>query len=1102
MPPPAPGASRLEILLLGPVEARVDGEAVTLTRQKLRALLALLALNPSEVVSTDRALDALWGEEPPPTAPVALYGLVSALRKALGPEGALLATRPPGYALDVAADSIDLGRFQLLVAEGRRALDQGDPTGAAATLTEGLALWRGPPLHDLALLPFVEREIGRLAELRLAAVEDRIEADLGRGRNGDLVPELERLVAEHPLRERLRGQLMRALYRAGRQADALAAYRAARQTLVDELGLEPSDDLQALERSILQHDAALAPPENGAQPATHAPGRRPYRWIALAGAAAIAGIAVAALTLRDAGGGAVSVIPNGVGVIENGRLVAADALGASPSDVAVTSDSAWVTSTDSQTVAKVDPETGRVQQTIRVGSGASGVAADEHGVWVANALAGTVTRIDPRANADTGAVVETIRVGESPVALALDGDALWVVNRDDQALVRLDARTGRKLDRIPVGASPRAVAVGPGAVWVADDVRNAVFRIDPARRSVVKQINVGNGPVSLAVGKGSVWVADNLSGTVDRIDPARNTVVETIPVGDGPRGLAVVPDGVWVSNEFDGTLRLIDARTNRVTRTIRIAGRPEGLAAAGAKLVVAVRPESTAHRGGTLRIGTGTPVLIPSLDTLSGVPAVLDTNDGLVGFRRVGGTEGGELVPDLAVAIPAPTDAGRTYSFRLRSGIRYSDGRPVRPADFRRAVERAIVLQPDIRYYRGIVGAERCVPRPPRCDLARGIVGDERARTVTFHLRAPDPDLLYALGRPAAFAVPADTPLKDLGLHAPPATGPYMVGSFDPRTHLTLVRNPRFREWSKAAQPDGYPDRIVATPASYGAGVRAAERGTLDLAFNVPAELQREAETRYASQLHVNPLNGVTYLSLNTKVAPFNDVRARRAVSYAADRAAAVRISARARGAEATCQILPPDFPGYRPYCPYTEGDPRRGVWKAADLTRARALVAASGTLGMPVEVWVPANHRGEGPYLAALLRSIGYRARYRNVSMAAFYDTGPPHRVQAGVTSWFADFPAASNYIGFFFACDGAGNMFRFCDRSIDRRISRASALQATDTYHANRLWAALDRAIVDRAPMVPLVALNEVDMVSRRVGNYQFSPQWGVLPDQLWVR
>ena len=159
----------------------------------------------------------------------------------------------------------------------------------------------------------------------------------------------------------------------------------------------------------------------------------------------------------------------------------------------------------------------------------------------------------------------------------------------------------------------------------------------------------------------------------------------------------------------------------------------------------------------------------------------------------------------------------------------------------------------------------------------------------------------------------------------------------------------------------------------------------------------------------------------------------------------------------------------------------------------------------MRVTVWVPENHRGEGPFLAALLRSIGYRASYRDVSFAAFYGprgAGPPDSVQAGVTSWFADFPAASNYIGFFFSCSGPGNFSGFCDRSIDRRIRQARALQTTDPYVANRLWAALDRAIVDEVPMVPLFAFKEIDVVSPRVRNYQFNPQWGVLSNQLWVR
>jgi YVTN family beta-propeller protein len=829
--------------------------------------------------------------------------------------------------------------------------------------------------------------------------------------------------------------------------------------------------------------------------------RRHRRWIAIAATAAVAAIAVALFAARNSGGGAVSVVPNGVGMLENSKLVAADSVGASPSDVATTSDSAWVTSTDGQTVAQIDLDTGHVRQTIPVGSGAGGVAADEHAVWVANSLAGDVTWIDPKA---ANPVLDKIAVGTAPVGLALDGDTLWVVSKDDQTLARVDARSGEVTKRIAVGAAPRAVAVGAGSVWVVDELRNAVFRIDPRpkRPRIVAQINIGTGPVSVVFGAGSVWVANNLDGTVSRIDAARNVVAETIAVGDGPRGLAVTSEGIWVSNEFDGTLRLIDPRTNTVKRTVRIGERPQGLAAGATKLIVAIRPASDAHRGGTLRVGA--PGIAPSLDTLLGTPATRSTNDGLVGFRRVGGADGGQLVPDLAVTLPPATDGGRTYSFRLRPGIRYSNGRMLQPADFRRSLERQLLVGKDALYYSAIIGAKECVAKPARCDLSRGIVTDNRAGTVTFHLLGPDPDFLYALALPFAYAVPADTPARDVGSHPIPATGPYMVGSFD-RNRLTLVRNPYFREWSKAAQPDGYPDKILVTTAPKAKQVHAAERGELDLAFDVPPALQREAKTRYASQLHVNPLHGVTYLFMNSQVPPFDDVRVRRAVNYAADRAAAVRISARAVAADPTCQVLPPAFPGYEPYCPYTMRG--HGSWKAPDLARARRLVAASGTQGSLITVQVPDNHRGEESFIAALFRSLGYRAQVKKVSDRAYYtllnSRGPEkNRLQAGPVSWFADFPAASNYIATFFSCSSPANFSAFCDRSIERQIRRARALQTTDPYLANRLWAKIDRRIVDRATVAPLVTFKEIDIVSPRVGNYQYNPQWGVLSDQIWVR
>ncbi len=290
--------------------------------------------------------------------------------------------------------------------------------------------------------------------------------------------------------------------------------------------------------------------------------------------------------------------------------------------------------------------------------------------------------------------------------------------------------------------------------------------------------------------------------------------------------------------------------------------------------------------------------------------------------------------------------------------------------------------------------------------------------------------------------------------------------------------------------------------------MRAVERGDQDLALDgVPPQLEHEVKTQYASQIHANPLTGTTYLFLNTKVPPFDDVRLRRALNYAADRAAGVQISSRAAGAQPTCQILPPNIPGYRRYCPYTERPGASGAWRAPDIERARRLVAASGTKGAVVTLWVPENHQGEAPFAATLLRSLGYDTRIKRVSNDVYYNraTGPlnPRRhVQTGLFSWFADYPAASNYFGTFFSCHAPSNWSQFCDRGIEVEIQRALGLQTTDPYLANRLWGRIDREIVDQAPVVPLFTLKQVDIVSRRVGNYQFHPQWGTLLGQLWVR
>ncbi len=257
-------ATNPQFRLLGPLAVSVDGEPLALGGQKRRALLAALLLEANRIVSRDRLIDALWGEEPPDTARNTIQVYVSQLRKLL-PEGTL-ETAPPGYRLAVDPEAIDLFRFIQLTQQARAALTVGNASDAAETLREALALWRGPALADLAWEPLAQGEVVRLEELRLAALEDRIDADLALGRHGQVIGELESLVAEHPLRERLRGQLMLSLYRSGRQADALAVYQRARKALVDELGIEPGEALRKLERAILAQDPSLEPPVTGMSP--------------------------------------------------------------------------------------------------------------------------------------------------------------------------------------------------------------------------------------------------------------------------------------------------------------------------------------------------------------------------------------------------------------------------------------------------------------------------------------------------------------------------------------------------------------------------------------------------------------------------------------------------------------------------------------------------------------------------------------------------------------------------------------------------------------------------------------------------------------------
>ena len=320
----------MDFNILGPFAVRDrEGAVIPVPGGRERSLLALLLIHRGEVVSSDRIVDALWGERAPGTAAKAVQGYVSHLRRVLEPgeQGTVLVTRPPGYVLRTGDETVDAARFERLAGDGRRALEDGSAAEAARILDEALAIWRGPALAEFAFEDFARDEIRRLDDMRLSATEDRFESLLRLGRHGEISGQLDALVAAHPLRERLRGQSMLALYRSGRQSEALQTYRDGRRLLAGELGLEPGPELQRLERAILAQDPALevpAPATPSARrdgPAVEPPPARrtSRRRLALAGVLAVAAVAVAVLAFaltRDTTSAAAKIVAPAVVAVD------------------------------------------------------------------------------------------------------------------------------------------------------------------------------------------------------------------------------------------------------------------------------------------------------------------------------------------------------------------------------------------------------------------------------------------------------------------------------------------------------------------------------------------------------------------------------------------------------------------------------------------------------------------------------------------------------------------------------------------------------------------------------------------------------------------
>jgi YVTN family beta-propeller protein len=1142
---------RLKVFLTGRVAVETDGAVIDeaqLGGRQGRLLFAYLVAERSRPVPRDELADAIWGESPPATWEKALTVIASKLRGLVAEDGITLTNAFGCYRLDLPEGAwVDLFAAASGAQDAEEALAAGELDRARAAAESAESLARRPFLSGEDGT-WVEQERRDLAAIRERALSVLADACLRSGAAREATKWAEELIALSPFREDGYRRLMEAHVLAGNRAEALRVYEQCRQLLAEELGAYPSPETDSIYRALLEAPQTSVRTTPVAEP-TVDPGeselsrvqtealplraeqvverrsrkRRAVLLSALTGVIAAA-VVIPLVAFGHGGRGgrsAVSTTGDSLAVVDarSGRLVAATAVGATPTAVAAGEGAYWVTNADRHTVSRIDSGTTAVVDTIPVGNGPSGIATGAAAVWVVNSLDGTVSRIDP----GTNTVVQKIPVGGGPRGIVYAAGSVWVANTGDGTITRIDPESGRPTKALQVAATE--LAFGAGTLWASQRAAGQVVRVDPTTgKQVFAPIHVGNGPTGIAFGHGAAWVANSLDGTVSRIDPETNSVTATVLTGNGPDAVAVDPRGIWVSNQFDGNVVRIDPGRNQVAQRVSAGSRVSGLAMSGDAVLVAVPHSGAGHRGGTLVLRTNGPGKkgdadsIDSIDfALSGYTYVLPllrmTGDGLTAFNQVSGLAGTQPVPDLATSLPAPTDGGRTYTFQLRPGIRYSNGRPVQATDFRSTFERFFALGSTATDYDGIVGGAQCRKHPKRCDLSRGIVADDRAHTVTFHLTRPDPNFLYKLA--SAYVLPDGTPRRPAGTHPLPATGPYLIATYRPRRLLRFVRNPFFHEWSRAAQPDGYPDRIdIRIAGTADEAIRDVVDGKADVVRLAqpwtPSQLSR-LELRHASQIHSDPRWNLQALFLNTRVPPFNRLDARKAINIAVDRAAATSAWGGPNVAEPTCQLLPPNFPSYRPYCPYTAGSTKSGKWTAPDLAKAKALVARSGTRGMKVTVWAWSEAKGFNQVAVKVLRSLGYRVDVKPVVGDRYWGAvgDSRNRAQIGFTGWAFGYPDPGAFLAQTFSCAAflPGNPDNlnpgaFCDPGIDRQMQKAQAEQLSDPTGSRARWQRVDREITDAAPWVPLMVTKDVNFLSKRVGNYQYSPQMGMLIDQLWVR
>ncbi|MFL5799235.1 MAG: BTAD domain-containing putative transcriptional regulator [Actinomycetota bacterium] len=834
----------MEFLILGPLEVLDGAGPLPLEGAKQRAALAILLLQPNEVVSRDRLIDGIWGETPPPSAAHTLETYMSRLRKALHHDGdsERILTRPPGYLLRIDDGELDLQQLELLTAEGKRALAADDPVKAAEVFREGLTLFRGAPLEDVAHSPFAQAEIGRLEELRLAALEQRIDADLELGRSEAVVGELEALVTRYPLRERFWAQLMLALYRSGRQGEALTAFDRVRGELADELGVDPGKSLQHLQQGILRQDPLLEQ-VNRAPVAVDvatfeqlsgdasAQGKRvgeelrrpghPFRRrriVTVSAAAAAVVAAMVAILISVGLGSDETDLPN---VSLPGMTIVDENTGTQtahipPSEVnqgnySFAADHFWAWAGDPDLFVEIAPKSGAVMKRISPTSDVRAYAVSGSSLWeVGNA---TMAEININLGAEVARYAlprdPALPGGQTGVAVA-DG-SLWVTRGGLDEVLRIDPKSGHVVHVYPGVPGAVTIAVDASSAWTISNFRGVTV-LDLGTGKVIR-VRIPVGPLQyVAAGGGYGWVSDEAKGVVYKIDRAGN-VVATYTTGEGARPMSFADGVLWVANQDGGTVTGIDAVTGAI-RTFSFDHPTSDIAAGGGRVLVGVAPGRTFEDQIDALPGSDARLLVQPYQLADNDPA-LDTTwlafqveyatcAKLLNYPDRTGTRGAHLHPEVAASMPALSTNRRTYTFTVRPGYRFSppSNQPVTAETFRYSIERALSPRMPRRAPGPLsIGdiAGETVFRAGEAEHISGI--SARGDTLAITLVRPSLDFLQRLALPFFCPVPVGSPIgvPDVGAvmragdqSTIPSTGPYYIADFNTGEYMILKRNPNY----------------------------------------------------------------------------------------------------------------------------------------------------------------------------------------------------------------------------------------------------------------------------------------------------------------------